>query len=471
MAGIFTSVNEIVEIVAILVTVISGYYMYRHGTTSYNDARNLIVAVHALFATVIVFELISTALSTSPGTIAQQSLLLYLTIGILLILLCVQLLTMLAWSVYLPIQKSGLRNLLEAIYQNRTNFLAFVAGTVYIAFVAVYLIVASPYTYETIPFPSYQFDTLFLGLLFGVLILFMGYTSTIFASARRKSNLANVKRALVLLPLAWIGIGVDLLVFNSISSAATLDVDISPFGYLIAALGLAATSTIFRRASLLAGFFETRKQASGAGGGQKIPASPLQSTPRPVNPAFSKRLALKDSSFSGRKYLLEVDSSASYERIVSDFANELIELDYPMFVFTARGSPIYNTLKSGLTRFYLLSASVSYTTVSSVPTEVLVPQNDPAVLLDAIQKTLETDPVSPIGMVFDNISDFILTLGLETSYKFLKKILEAIDSDRITALFLMTEGAHGERETNLIRSLFANQIRFDAKGFEATRIA
>lgn len=466
MAFTFVNVDESVEAIALLVTAISAYYMYRQGTTSYNDAKNLIVAVHILFGAVIVFEFFGTLLAT------QSALHVYVIFGTCLILLCVELLTMLAWSVYLPIQRSGFRHLISAIYQVWRNSLVFTAGTAYIAFVGIYLIVAAPYSYQAIPFPSYQFNSLFLALLFGVLVLFMGYTSTIFVSARRKSNLTNVKRALVLLPLAWVGIGIDLLVFNSFSSSSIApisNVDISPFGYLIAAFGLSATSTIFRRASLLAGFFESRKKEPDLGS-NKITSSPLPQSKSSEAP-FSKKLGLKEGDFAGRKYLLEVDSSTSYEKVVNDFANELLAKDYSVFVFTARGSPIYNALRSGQARFYLLSGTVSYTTVSNVPTEILVPQNDPAVLLDALQKTLETDPISPIGMIFDNISDFILTLRLETTYKFLKKMLEAADSDRVTAIFLMTAGAHDDRETSLIRSLFANQLKFGTDGFETTRLA
>jgi hypothetical protein len=469
MTFTYTNLDESVELIALIVTAISGYYMYRQGTTSYNDAKNLIIAVHVLFGAVIAFELFGTAVAT------QTALQTYVIFGTCLILLCVELLTMLAWSVYLPIQKSGFRSLMTAIYQVRTNFLAFTIGTAYIAFVGIYLIVAGPFSYQPTPpspYPSEQFSPIFLALLFGVLVLFMGYTSTIFVSARRKSNLVNVKRALVLLPLAWIGIGIDLLVFNSFSSSSVApiaDFDISPFGYLIAAFGLAATSTIFRRASLLAGFFESRKKEPELVD-NKLANSPLPQTKTGESP-FSKKLGLKEGEFAGRKFLLEVDSSTSYEKIVNDFANELLAKDYSVYVFTARGSPIYNALRTSQARFYLLSGTVSYTTVSNVPTEVLVPQNDPAVLLDALQKTLETDPISPIGLVFDNISDFILTLRLETTYKFLKKMLEAVDSDRVTAIFLITAGAHEVKDTSLVKSLFANQLKFAARGFETTRLA
>jgi hypothetical protein len=464
--AVLTLALQFVEALTLVVTIISGYYMYRQGTTSYSDARNLIVSVHAFFGATIALEIARTIF----GNVLALEL--YVVLGTIFILLCVELLTILAWSVYLPIHKTGIHNLLSAIYRNSLHFLTFVIGTTYIGFVIVYLVVASPFTFENTPALTNQFKPIFLALLFIVLIMFMTYPTALFVGARRRTTLPKVKTALTLLPIAWIGIGLDLLVFNALPNPG--GIDLLPIGYLIAALGLAATSTIFRRASLLAGFFESKKRDYEEG---KIPivqarsSKASSSSPASSSRPFSKQLGLGEDTFSGRKFLLEVDSSSSYERAVNDFATELTNLDYSVFAFTTRGSPIYNSLKTGQSRFYLLSTTVSYTTVSAIPTEVLVPQSDPAVLLDAIQKTIETDSITPIGLVFDSISDFIMLLGLETTYKFLKKTLEAIDSDRITALFLMTAGAHEERQKNLIKSLFSNQLGFGPSGFTTSRLA
>jgi hypothetical protein len=459
MASALTLIIEGIEVLTLVITILSGYYMSRQRTTSYADAKKLIVAVHVLFAGVISLEFARTVLAT------ESILKLYVVFGTIFILLSVELLTVVAWSVYLPIHKSGIGKLLSGITRNKLHLSVFVGGTAYIVFVIGYLTIASPYRFQSSPLTN-RFDPFFLGLLFTVLLLFMTYPTTLFMGARRRTTLPNVKNALILLPITWICIGLALLVFNAFPYPS--GIDLLPVGYFIAALGLAATSTIFRRASLLAGFFEARKTDSPEE--LPVPSSQAQST-KPISRPFSKQLGLKEDSFSGRKFLLEVDSSTSYERAVNDFVKELSNLDYSVFVFTTRGSPIYNSLRSGRSRFYLLSTTVSYTTVSTVPTEVLVPQSDPAVLLDAIQKTIETDTITPIGIVFDSVSDFIVSLGMETSYKFLKKTLEAIDSDRITALFLMTMSAHEERETNLIKSLFSNQLRFGTKGFEVNRLA
>jgi hypothetical protein len=462
MTNALLTALQFIEVVSLIVTVISGYYMYRQGTTSYTDARNIIVSVHAFFGATIALEIARTAFG---NVLALQ---LYVVLGTIFILLCVELLTMLAWSVYLPTHRTGIRNLLSAIYLDSLHFFVFVIGTSYIGCVIIYLVVGSPYSFQYSPALTNQFKPVFLALVFAVLIMFMTYPTTLFIGARRRTSLPNVKAALILLPIAWIGIGLDLIIFNALPTQGG-GIDLLPIGYLVAALGLAATSTIFRRASLLAGFFESRKTENYKEK-EKIPkaqAQPSKALSRP----FSKQLGLVEDTFSGRKFLLEVDSSSSYERAVNDFATELANLDYSVFVFTTRGSPIYNSLRSGQSRFYLLSTTVSYTTVSAIPTEVLVPQSDPAVLMDAIQKTIETDSITPIGLVFDSISDFIISLGLETTYKFLKKALEATDSDRITGLFLMTAGAHEEREKNLIKSLFSNQLSFGPNGFVANRLA
>ena len=169
MADVATILAVIIETVVVGVTGLSGYFMYRQATTSNTAARNLIVTVHIFFLGVILFEVFRTVIPS------QFSLRLYVSFGTIFILLCVQLLTVLAWAIYLPVHKTGVRNLLSTIYADKIHSAIFTAGTVFIGFVAVYLVAESPYTFITNPILSNQFSQLFLGLLFGVLILFMTY--------------------------------------------------------------------------------------------------------------------------------------------------------------------------------------------------------------------------------------------------------------------------------------------------------
>jgi hypothetical protein len=163
----------------------------------------------------------------------------------------------------------------------------------------------------------------------------------------------------------------------------------------------------------------------------------------------------------GKEFLLEVDPSVKYEESIRDLALELGTKQYLLFVFTSRGSPVYNSL-SGMenVRFFTMTTRVSYPKPGDLPTEVLVPANDQSVLLNVIDKAITTNPDLKFGLVFDSITDLILSAGLETTYKFLKQAIEMASSHAITAIFLFTSGAHTGREESIIRNLFSNQLSY-----------
>ena len=75
-----------------------------------------------------------------------------------------------------------------------------------------------------------------------------------------------------------------------------------------------------------------------------------------------------------------------------------------------------------------------------------MPSDDQAVILDLIDKTIAaaTAPAQ-VAIVFDSISDMILSAGFEATYKFVKQVNEATGNGRTAALFLMTLGAHDEK--------------------------
>ena len=247
--------------------------------------------------------------------------------------------------------------------------------------------------------------------------------------------------------MVWGGIGLDLVIFNGFLLSQGID-DVA-VGYLFASIAFATTATIFRRASLLSGFF-------GPVSGAQINT--------PVFP-LSQSLGIQSSTLIGRTFLFELDPSHNYEQVIDDFAVEMLSNKSLVFVFTSKRSPIYNSLSriKGV-RFYTLSSAVSYPRATDVPDEILVPQNDQAILLDIIQKTITSDPEARIGLVYDNISDLILTSSLENAYKFLKQANELIDLNRVASIFLFTASAHDERTSNLIKTLFTNHILMTPAG-------
>ena len=93
-----------------------------------------------------------------------------------------------------------------------------------------------------------------------------------------------------------------------------------------------------------------------------------------------------------------------------------------------------------------------------------MPQNDQAILLDIIQKTIASDLEAKIGLIYDNISDLILSSSLENAYKFLKQANEIIDIKRVASIFLFTAVAHDEKTSNLIKTLFTSHIVMSSAG-------
>lgn len=121
------------------------------------------------------------------------------------------------------------------------------------------------------------------------------------------------------------------------------------------------------------------------------------------------------------------------------------------------------------TRFFIMTSEVSYPKPGSQSTEVLVPQGSDGVLLHIIERTLAANPESRISLVFDSLTDLILTFGLEKAYRFLKQVLGMTSDPRVTTLFLIIGGVHEERVMNAVMSLFVTHFAFDASGLRATR--
>jgi hypothetical protein len=428
-------------------TGLSGYYVYRQNTTLYREVKVLLLYVHIFFGGVLVLEFLRNFLSSS------LFIGIYTILGTSFILWDVLLLMTVGAAVYLRPEGEGIRKLVATIVKRR------IAGGVYLGIAAftlgvdAYLVFFQPFSPVSvvnivgIPVGSTSFTQAYLALVLVVLLLFLTYPTALFLTARSKTKDKQVRRALLLLPIVWSFIGLDLVVFNGFLLSKGID-DVA-VGYLFASIAFAVTATIFRRASLLSGFFG--------------PVSALQMN-TPTFP-FTQSLNIQSSSLVGRTFLFELDPSYNYEQVVNDFAIELLSNKTAVFAFTSKRSPVYNSLsKIKGVRFYTLSSSVSYPRAADVPDEILVPLNDQAILLDIIQKTIVTDPDAKIGLIYDNVSDLILSSSVESAYKFLKQANEIIDLKRVASIFLFTASAHDERTSNLVRTLFTSHILMTPAG-------
>jgi hypothetical protein len=448
-----------VYVVTILITATSAAYVYRQKTTDFPQVRNLLVMVHIFYIGVVAFELARNFVpppSNPPPPFTQFFLAVYTISNTTFVLADVFLLTLVAVAIYY--RPSGKRpgDILRELGKHQIGTTLLLVYGTYIAIAEGYLLVVQPWCDPSSPactpvtnilgarVVATEFDPQYLALLLGILLIFLVYPSTLLLLARRRTADKEVRRAFTILPIAWVGIGIDLLVFNGY--LLNTGVDASAVGYLFAAAAFSATAATFRRATMLSAFFQ--------------PGPAAASIAPPVS-TFSGRLGLGPEATLGRVYLLEVDPSSNFEEPVRDLANELGADQRVLFAFTAGGSPIHNAL-AGMrnVRFFTMTRKVSYPKPGEGPDEILVPSADQSVLLNVLDKAITTNPDLKFGVLFDSVSDLILSSGLEVTYKFLKQANEMLSTHGVTAVFLMTAGAHSEREVNVVKSLYSNIIVF-----------
>ncbi len=454
-----------IHALTLAIIAVSAYSIHRQQSTSYNYVKNILVIVYALFGSVILSEFVRViyepVLGRPPGPVYMR---IYTEGATTLILTDVLLLTLAAATIYF--RPSGyLRGMFSDVLENARQRVAFFLFSAYVVFADLYLLIFRPYHVVTlknlwgVSVVSSPFNENYLVILAVVLAAFLLYPSYLLLAASRKAAEPAIRRALIILPICWSAIGLDLMIFNGY--LWTVGVDANDAGYLVAGTVFSVTAIVFRRASVLAGFFEVKPSALEV----------------PFEYPFSKRMGVGRGFLARRSMLMEVDPSTDYEKVILDFAKEVLSTKQVLFVFTSRGSPIHRALSDvqgviGITRFFILTDKVSYPKPSEGQVyEVMVPQHDQPVLLDVLDKTLRSNPDGKIAVLFDSISDLILSLGLEKSYLFLKQANEIISDPRVTSLFLVSRLAHDDKSMTLIRSLFPNHLSYDAMGLKVTKQA
>ena len=115
-------------------------------------------------------------------------------------------------------------------------------------------------------------------------------------------------------------------------------------------------------------------------------------------------------------------------------------------------------------KFFVLSGNVTYLKPSDRPDEVLIPQDNTSILLDVLAKSLSAKSASGITIIFNSVTDMVVTLGLEETYKFLRRVNELLSETGAGGMFLLTPGAHDQKVVSVVRSLFSNQLILGRSG-------
>jgi len=197
---------------------------------------------------------------------------------------------------------------------------------------------------------------------------------------------------------------------------------------------------------------------------------PVAPTIRTQPHAFSKTLGLNHQEMVGRIILLEFDPASRYEKAIQDFATEALANLEPIVIFTRRGSAIHSPLsQQKAVKFFCLTQQVSVPKEFS-ENEMLLPSNDTSLMLDIFDKTLKAHPQGNINVVFDSLSDLVLSIGFEKTYRFIRYAVEMLASPRNTVLFLLNRSAHDPKVESSLIGLFSDQILFGKDGIKTVRL-
>jgi KaiC/GvpD/RAD55 family RecA-like ATPase len=185
--------------------------------------------------------------------------------------------------------------------------------------------------------------------------------------------------------------------------------------------------------------------------------------------AFSKVVGLSHEELLGRKILLEFDPASDYEQVVENVAKEALAHLEPVYVFTRHASGVYESLaRQRSVRIVLMSASAS-TSKPVSENQIVLPADNTPLVLDSLREILGRHGDQNTLLIFDNVSELIMSVGFDRAYKFLLCAVEMVSSKPTTALFLINKSAHEAQETSRVRGLFQNILVFEKNALEVVK--
>ena len=180
--------------------------------------------------------------------------------------------------------------------------------------------------------------------------------------------------------------------------------------------------------------------------------------------SFSAQFGMRYKEMTGKKMLLEIDPTSDYGSVISSFVSEAKKNDESLFIVANKDSTLHSSFSQEPHVKFLLFTSKTHYPQQVNERETLLPADDLSVLLDACTKTQGAEAQKPVNLLLDNVSDLILRCGFEKTYKFIRLLLEAIPSSKVTALFMFIPTAHDQEVSSSIRSLFRAQLTYTKDG-------
>ncbi len=185
--------------------------------------------------------------------------------------------------------------------------------------------------------------------------------------------------------------------------------------------------------------------------------------------SFSALLSVEHQDVTGSKLLLEFEPSSPFESLVEKFVEEFQANVEPVAVFSSAGSPLQKRLRKQRDVTLFTFSTQTSTPSRGLGEEVLLPERDSSLLLDAVDKLLQANHGQHVALAFDVFTDLILLQGFEKAYGVLSSIVEMAESASATTLVLLNSSAHDERVLNGVRGLFISRVVCDSNGVRLIR--
>ena len=272
---------------------------------------------------------------------------------------------------------------------------------------------------------------------------------------------ATARRSLKIISLSWTGFGLTTLFQVAVPYTQALAGIVEGMLFVLIAFALREPTVLSRI-------------ISSHSGGRTVLVPHLNSKlispiTHSIKNSFSSGLGLDHQSTEKCRILLEFDPAAPYEDVVGKFVEEYRSYDQPVAVFTSISSPVRRRLFNE-PDFSLFSFSSKTSTPSRrSANEVLLPERESSLMLDAVDKLLQANRGRTIALVFDVFGELALLQGFEKAYSILSSVLEMADSENATTLVLLNHTAHDERVLSGVRGLFVSRILCDMNGTRLVR--
>ncbi len=434
-------VTEALYLGAMIVTAVAGTLVYRQHLTSYRVVRDFLVGVYVATFFLIGLELwrVSGATSQFMQVYAPLSTGLGLAGGVFLSTASV--------GMYLHPQGSNFRTFVSDLRKSRTHTLLVTLYSVFSISIVGYVATFRPFTvgYVTalgggqvlaLGAPAY-----YVVLLALMLIFFLSYPTAVLFMATRRIPHKTLSESLLSLPIGWAGVTVMYVVFESLVWVDRLDA--TGLMYFLNSLIFLFITQNFGHSAVLAGLV-----AQPAGAPTSVPAG--QETTGSTSLG-----GIPVASLTGRPVLFEADTSLGFEDRIREIASVLLGAGKSVFVFTSRGSRVHQAVSSleGV-KLYLMAANISYYKPGDSENEVLISADNPSVVLDALAKSTGASAEKGTAVIFDSLSDLVLSLGFQPTYKFMKAALEVVAEKGTISVFVMLSGTQEKNVENIIVGRF-----------------